>query len=95
MIKKFQEFLLEHNNCCVGIEINEDHYEDGLIVYGRTQEDNQKISDWIDNSDYSAEFDVRGNFWFFPEAEENYDTLRSTLEDAFDEEGIKYKIEQI
>ena len=46
----------------------------GLIVTGRTQLDTNAIRDMIDETDYYGVFNVRGGYWFFPEAEATMDS---------------------
>jgi len=65
----------------------------GLIVTGRTQIDNNEISDMLDETDYYGIFNIRGNYWFFPEDEETLDGLERELTEEFNERGINARFE--
>lgn len=82
-LKRFENFLNESNN------------ETGLMVYGRTNLDNNAIQDWLEDSDYSAEWNHREGYWLFPEEEENYDELEKELEKEFRKAKINARFEGI
>lgn len=65
--------------------LNEDNHQnpEGLNVYPRTDEDNRKLSEWLPNSKYHAEWNRVEGFWFFPEKEESQDDLEMELEKEF------------
>ena len=67
----------------------------GLMVFGSTQIDNQKIGEYVESSPYHAEWNVKGGYWLFPEEEETYDALEKELESEFDMRGISARIEGI
>lgn len=64
----------------------------GLKVYGRTQIDNNKISDFIEHSDFYGEWNWEGYF-FFPEDESTLDELESELTKEFDNLDIYARFE--
>ena len=55
--------------------LNESHTEQGLMVTGRTQLDNNKIGDLLDGLGLHAEWSAQHGHWFFPEDEESYANL--------------------
>jgi hypothetical protein len=69
--------------------------ESGLIVVGRTPIDNNAIQDFLDDSDYYAEWNVREGYYFFPEQEEDYDELERELSIEFNNRGIDARFEGI
>jgi hypothetical protein len=75
--------------------INEAKSESGLMVFGKTNLDNNKIGDWLDDSDYTAEWNAREGYWLFPEEEDGYDALEAELEKAFTKARINARFEGI
>ena len=75
--------------------MNEAKGESGLMVFGKTNLDNNKIGDWLDDSDYTAEWNAREGYWLFPEEEGNYDELEMELEKAFAKARINARFEGI
>lgn len=70
--------------------------EQGLMVFGRTKEDNQKIMDFIlDEEGYHAEFNAEGNFFFFEEQEDMYDDLERELDKLFAKYDINARFEGV
>jgi hypothetical protein len=69
--------------------------ESGLMVFGKTNLDNNKIGDWLDDSDYTAEWNAREGYWLFPEEEDGYDALEAELEKAFVKARINARFEGI
>lgn len=69
--------------------------ESGLMVIGRTQSDNTKIGEIVDENDFYAEWNSREGYWLFPEEVENYDDLEETLSDLFEREDINARFEGI
>jgi hypothetical protein len=65
----------------------------GLIVTGRTQTDNNAISDMLDETGYHAVWNVREGYWFFPESEETLDSLEMELQTEFDNRDINARFE--
>lgn len=66
----------------------------GLMVFGKTQLDNNKIKDFVSKGDYTAEWNPEG-FWFFEEDEELYDELENNLSDEFSSLDINARFEGI
>lgn len=83
MIPTFNNFILESRG------------ESGLMVFGNTQIDNNLIQNWLEESDYHAEWHSREGFWFFPENEDGYDALEAELEDEFLQYGIRARFEGV
>lgn len=75
-------------------EDNNENKESGLMVFGKTQIDNNRIGDAIAKSDFHAEWNHEG-FWFFKEEESAYDYLESALEKIFAENEINARFEGI
>jgi hypothetical protein len=67
----------------------------GLLVFGKTEHDNNQIRDLIDNSDYYAEFDNEFQCWFFPEEPDLYNDLERELDGEFSKNGIDARFEGI
>jgi hypothetical protein len=75
--------------------VKEAKSESGLMVFGKTNLDNNKIGDWLDDSDYTAEWNAREGYWLFPEEEDGYDALEAELEKAFTKARINARFEGI
>ena len=75
--------------------LKESHTEQGLMVTGRTQLDNNKIGDLLDGLGLHAEWSVQYGHWFFPEDAESYDDLEKLLEAEFGQHGIAARFEGI
>lgn len=73
----------------------EDDKGSGLMVFGRTQLDNNAIADIVDDSDFYAEWNPREGYWFFPEEESLYDNLEDALGKEFSNRGINARFEGI
>ena len=65
------------------------------MIIGRTQSDNTKIGEIVDENDFYAEWNSREGYWLFPEEVENYDDLEETLSDLFEREDINARFEGI
>ena len=65
----------------------------GLIVVGRTQIDNNLISDMLDETDFNGVWNTREGYYFFPESEETIDSLEMELEKEFGQRGINARFE--
>jgi hypothetical protein len=65
----------------------------GLIVVGRTQIDNNLISDMLDETDFNGVWNTREGYYFFPESEETIDSLEMELEKEFEQRGINARFE--
>jgi hypothetical protein len=74
-------------------ENNRDFEGTGLIVIGRTQLDNNGITDMLDETDYYGIWNSREGYWFFPEDEETLDSLEIELSREFDRRGIDARFE--
>ena len=68
--------------------------EPGLMVFPRTREDNLRLTRWLDDADYYAEWNAEG-YWLFPEAPEGYDELERELEQEFSMHDINARFEGI
>lgn len=75
--------------------LNESHMEQGLMVTGRTQLDNNKIGDLLDGLGLHAEWSAQHGHWFFPEDEESYANLEDLLDSEFAQHGINARFEGI
>lgn len=62
---------------------NSDFNGSGLIVVGKTQIDNNKIQDLINDEEYHAIWNSKEGYWFFPEEESTLDQLEADLEAEF------------
>lgn len=60
----------------------------GLIVIGKTKEDNDLIDQAIEETDYYGIFNPQGNYWFFPESKDTIDRLENELETIFIKKGV-------
>lgn len=67
----------------------------GLLVKGRTKEDNTDIQQMIDEMGLHAEWYADSGRWFFPEEEENYDALEKIIQDELDDREIDATIEGV
>jgi hypothetical protein len=71
----------------------------GLIVTGRTQIDNTRILDLINENPYErgsyfyAEWNAREGYFLFPEEPENFDILEGQLEELFTKNNITARFE--
>jgi hypothetical protein len=67
----------------------------GLMVTGSTQLDNNKIGDLLDGLGLHAEWSAQHGHWFFPEDEESYANLEALLDAEFGQHGINARFEGI
>lgn len=67
--------------------------EPGLMVKGKTPLDNGAIEQWLETSDYVADWNPEG-FWFFEEQPETIDALEHALSSEFNREGIEVTFER-
>jgi len=68
----------------------------GLMVVGRTPEDNTKIGEMLQDLDnLHAEWNAREGYWLFPEEEDLYDALEKELDIHFANYGIDARFEGI
>jgi len=72
-----------------------DEEEQGLIVIGSTQSDNDLISGALEDSAFFGEWNSIENYWFFPEKMENYDALEGDLSQLFDSLDISVRFEGV
>lgn len=76
-------------------EEEEDDSREGLMIIGRTREDNNAIGDLLDELELYGEWEAREGYWFLPEEEENYDNLEEMLEQEFTNKGINARFEGV
>ena len=69
--------------------------ESGLLVIGKTQVDNNEIKNLIDREGFTAEWNPEYGSFFFPEKEENYDSLENELSIFFNRNGINARFEGV
>jgi hypothetical protein len=67
----------------------------GLIVVGRTPQDNTKIAQMAEDMMLHGEWNAREGYWFFEEQEELYDELEKIIQNGFDEYDIDARIEGV
>ena len=85
-IKNFNKFIDE--------KIDESKIDDsGLIVVGNSLEDNDKIEEFVESSDYYGIWKPEFGHWFFPESEDNFDVLEKDLSEEFDKLDINARFE--
>lgn len=65
----------------------------GLVVTGRTPNDNNNIKDVIEDHQFIAYWNAREGYWFFPEEPETLDALELELSATFDTFGIDARFE--
>jgi hypothetical protein len=75
-------------------KMNEDRPENGLMVYPSTRQDKAKIEKWLDSSDYYAEWDNKGYFWF-PEKKVLYNQLENELGKIFNKLKINVRFDGV
>lgn len=92
-LTEFRKLIREEVRRVVKESSRDDFDGTGLIVQGRTQIDNNEISDFVDASDYHGVWNAKEGYWFFPEDEETLDDLEMELSREFDNRGINYRIE--
>jgi len=95
--KKKDFFNYVDNNYSAKTEsfLYEESGESGLMVFGRSTIDNNKIQKWLDTSNYTAEWNAREGYWLFPEDEDSYDELEMELDKAFTRAGINARFEGV
>lgn len=93
----FKQFLMENKLGAYGKahRLNERQSETGLYVIGRTQQDNMKIGQMIEDAGYHAEWNAREGYWFFPEQPEYYDSLEADLEAELAQRDISARFEGV
>lgn len=69
--------------------------ESGLMVKGRTREDNQKIDDIIEDLGLYAEWNAREGYFFLPEEEDLFDGLEKTIQKEFDKKDVNAYFEGV
>ena len=93
--KRFFNYVDKNYSAKTESFLNEAKEESGLMVFGRTTVDNNKIQQWLNSSDYTAEFNSRYGYWLFPEDEDSYDKLEMELDKAFTRAGINARFEGV
>lgn len=69
--------------------------ESGLMVKGRTREDNQKIDDIIEDLGLYAEWNAREGYFFLPEEEDLFDGLEKMIQKEFDKKDVNAYFEGV
>ena len=69
--------------------------ETGLQVTPRTREDARVMNEAIANSDFYTEYNAEFGYFFFPEEEDNYDSLEEQINELFEGVDVRYRIEGI
>lgn len=65
----------------------------GLVVTGRTTNDNNTIKDIIEDHQFIAYWNAREGYWFFPAEPEELDYMESELSQTFDTFGVNAHFE--
>ena len=69
--------------------------EKGLQLTPRTREDLRIINDMLQESDFYTEYNSEFGYFFFPEEEDNYDSLEEQINELFEGVDVRYRIEGI
>jgi hypothetical protein len=67
----------------------------GLMVVGRTPQDNTKIAQMVEDMELHGEWNAREGYWFFEEQEELYDELERWIQKGLDQYDINARIEGV
>jgi hypothetical protein len=76
-------------------KLKEVAHRSGLMVVGRTPEDNTKIAEMVEDMELHAEWNAREGYWFFEEQEELYDELERWIQSGLDQYDINARIEGV
>jgi hypothetical protein len=88
--------VFDNENNSTGQDVNEKKQELGLYVIGKSTIDNTKIGEWLQKSDFHAEWNPREGYWLFPADDESeYDELEKELDKEFGRHGINARFEGI
>jgi len=88
--------VFDNENKSTGQDVNEKKQELGLYVIGKSTIDNTKIGEWLQKSDFHAEWNPREGYWLFPADDEiEYDELEKELDKEFGRHGINARFEGI
>jgi hypothetical protein len=88
----YSEGYIDDNKMATGGGVG-DFEGSGLIVVGRTQIDNNKIKEFVEDGDYYGVWNAREGYWFFQEDEDNIDELEMELTEEFAELNIDARFE--
>ena len=69
--------------------------ETGLQLTPRTREDLRIINEILQESEFSTEYNSEFGHFFFPEEEDNYDSLEEQINELFEGVDVRYRIEGI
>lgn len=69
--------------------------ESGLMIKGRTRDDNQKIDDIIEDLGLYAEWNAREGYFFLPEEEDLFDGLEKMIQKEFDKKDVNAYFEGV
>jgi len=69
--------------------------EKGLQLTPGTREDLRIINGILQESDFYTEYNAEFGYFFFPEEEDNYDTLEEQINELFEGVDVRYRIEGI
>lgn len=69
--------------------------ETGLQLTPRTREDLRIINEMLQDSEFYTEYNSEFGYFFFPEEEDNYDSLAEQINELFEGVDVRYRIEGI
>jgi len=75
--------------------MNEESTETGLMVIPRTSQDANKIYAYLDDSNWTADWNSAEGYFLFPEEEDLYDSLEAEIEEFLVDIGANARIEGI
>ena len=75
--------------------MNEESTETGLMVIPRTSQDANKIYAYLDDSNWTADWNSAEGYFLFPEEEDMYDSLEAEIEEFLVDIGADARIEGI
>ena len=75
--------------------MNEESTETGLMVIPRTRQDANKIYAYLDDSNWTADWNSAEGYFLFPEEEDMYDSLEAEIEEFLVDIGADARIEGI
>jgi hypothetical protein len=75
--------------------MNEESTETGLMVIPRTRQDANKIYAYLDDSNWTADWNSAEGYFLFPEEEDMYDSLEAEIEEFLVDIGVNARIEGV
>ena len=75
--------------------MNEESTETGLMVIPRTRQDANKIYAYLDDSNWTADWNSAEGYFLFPEEEDMYDSLEAEIEEFLVDIGANARIEGV